>query len=349
MKAFGTGLSKGYIMNTLANAKGASAVPLRGTPGAKVDVKKEIRVFGIRRSGNHAVINWILKQVEGQIFFLNNTSLLRPLWQDRDFLERERAVFFLNDGETLNPTWQDEDLYSQNAIRPFNLFLHSYENARFARPLLCVADHNKSLFINQPEECYEVLILRDPFNLFSSRLQSGFVSTGRDDRYNQVDLWLYYAEEYLSRSNQLGDNKLCVNYDLWCEDKSYRQTIAENLGIEFTDRGFYDVSRFGGGSSFDGRKLSGKANEMATNVRWRKFVDEPRFIDCFRDPLVLELSEEIFGEIAGTREFLRAKSNALDRRLASVHRLWVKHVIMRLMDWRMARDSSLYMVPHGKA
>lgn len=326
---------------------GANETPVLitdGPPASQLDVKKEVRVFGIRRSGNHAVINWILKQVQGPIFFLNNTNLLRPLWKDRDFVERERPVFFQNEGGSLHPLWQGNDGFPAHMHGPLNLFLHSYENARFSGPLLRVADHNKRFLINPPEQRCDVLILRDPFNLFASRLQSGILSSGRDDRYNQVDLWLYYAEEYLGITNELGDTKLCVNYNRWCTEKSYRQRLAEEMGIEFTDTGFDEVPRFGGGSSFEGRKRHGKASAMTTSTRWRQFVADPRYVKCFKDPLVLELSEAIFGEIEGTREFVRGLTNGWGRCRASLRRLWIRGAVMRLMDWRVVRDQSRYMV-----
>lgn len=312
-------------------------------PRGRLDVRKEIRVFGMRRSGNHAIINWIIKQVTGPVFFLNNTHLLRPLWLDRDFVEKRRAVFFRNDGESLTPIWQDNGRFPDNLENPLELFVHSYENQRFAAPFLRVSDYNKARIINPPKERYDVLILRDPFNLFASQLQSGMVFSGHR-RYTRADLWLYYAEEYLSETGQLGPDKVCVNYNRWCVDQGYRRAVAVRLGIPFTDKGFDEVSSAGRGSSFDGRRFDGNASKMKTGARWREYAGDPRFIDQFRDPRLMALSEAIFGQIDGTRELLGQKIARPQRWLASLRRLWVRHGVMRLMDWRMGRQQGQYMV-----
>ena len=36
--------------------------------------QNEIRIFGLRRSGNHAMSNWIVKQAKGNVFYINNVG-----------------------------------------------------------------------------------------------------------------------------------------------------------------------------------------------------------------------------------------------------------------------------------
>lgn len=39
--------------------------------------QKEIRVVGLKRSGNHAIINWIRKQHHGEVWHLNKIPVKR--------------------------------------------------------------------------------------------------------------------------------------------------------------------------------------------------------------------------------------------------------------------------------
>ena len=63
----------------------------------------------------------------------------------------------------------------------------------------------------------------------------------------------------------------------------------------------------GRGSSFDDLTYNGKAQEMDVLQRWSSLKDDDEFCDLFRGrDDILYLSEQIFGEMAGTRDFLRS-------------------------------------------
>ena len=179
--------------------------------------------------------------------------------------------------------------------------------------------------------------------MFASRFRAGYVTSGRDDRYDQVDLWLYYAYESTGRTNYLGERKLVVSYNRWCKDLDYRRDLAEALRLRFSDAGFDEVPRQGGGSSFEGRQLDGKASKMKTEERWKSLASDPRFIACFRNPRVLKLSEEIFGEIDGTREFVRRNVSHWGGLRASLRELYVRYGIMPLIDFRLWQEKGIYI------
>jgi len=76
------------------------------------------------------------------------------------------------------------------------------------------------------------------------------------------------------------------------------------LGLEFTDKGLEFVPVFGEGSSFDKRKLDGKAQQMNVFERWRSYIDHDQYRSIFKDFEIVDLSEEIFGHIAGTEALI---------------------------------------------
>src|SRR5690606_4426439 len=118
------------------------------------------------RSGSHAIINWILSQWQGRYCYLNCAepgtnpfSTARPLeghssWRanyELDF-EAERAGRF-----------------SQKS-----LLIYNYEDT-FLGPLTrpeFEARHDE--YVGRSARRLDVLVLRDPFNLFASRIKSGY-------------------------------------------------------------------------------------------------------------------------------------------------------------------------------
>lgn len=54
--------------------------------------KKELRILGLRRSGNHAIVNWIQKQVSENHVFMNHVRIAenpyRDVYRDQCFLRK---------------------------------------------------------------------------------------------------------------------------------------------------------------------------------------------------------------------------------------------------------------------
>lgn len=227
-----------------------------------IKIKNEYRVFGLRRTGNHAIINWILKQGGENGFFANDQELDKPF------------NLSLPNGE-------------------LDTLVHSYEEQRFSPTYLKLND----FYLNQQEvkveNRYNILILRDPFNLMASRIKSGYTTTWRTPRLNQVDLWVLYAKEFTGETNLL-PNKVCINYNRWVLDKAYRKEIAAILGLTFTDGGFSEVSEIGGGSSFDGTEKNAKAAEMQVMDRWKQYKENSLFLDFFENRQVVAYYQRIF-------------------------------------------------------
>jgi hypothetical protein len=54
------------------------------------------------------------------------------------------------------------------------------------------------------------------------------------------------------------------------------------------------------------RRLTAPQPQGKTGERWPAYRDDPAFRAALRDPEVLQLSERLFGELPGTREFVRS-------------------------------------------
>lgn len=274
--------------------------------------EKEIRIVGLRRSGNHAVINWIRKQQAGETFYINNVRLkenpFRAVYQDQIRKSKNPSL----------PGWRTEDIdrWQREAEGEFSIkkcLLYSYED----QPIDQLSDRNfdkkHDLYFGKSKARYDLIIMRDPFNLFASRLRANQKSEALPDQFDFMrvksrksslpQMWIDYAQEYLNETNYLQHTKVPVNYNLWSTDPDYRCQIAEKLDLDFTDAGFDDVMTNGGGSSFDGIALNGKASEMSVLERWKHFAEDPRFRALIDDERLLDYSTKIFGAIPSLNDF----------------------------------------------
>ena len=158
--------------------------------------------------------------------------------------------------------------------------------------MVSLEDHHLSVvpFKNPTCTVNNILILRDPYNLFSSRIRRASLVNHpaypreRGEAMNRVvSLWKEHAREYLGITNILR-NKICIYFNTWFSDKTYRREISNSLGLKFSDQGYSDVSKKGGGSSFDRTKYDGKSHMMdVLNRKGLLTDDELEFLELITD------------------------------------------------------------------
>ena len=244
----------------------------------------EIRVVGMSRSGNHAIINWILAQSPGRNCFLNCAE---PGWSP--FVSARPVTPDL-------PGWHadypDFDVEAERAGRfsRKDLLVHSYEDTflgPFEKPEN-EARHDE--WVGRSARRIDLLILRDARNLFASRLASGY---GWLDDQLVARVWSQHAREFIGLRRNLRQERLLLSYSDWVTSFAYRRAVAEALGLEFDDTAAHAVPPVAGGSSFDGTAYDGRAEEMPVLRRWHAFADDARFRRMLT-PEVLDLSDRIF-------------------------------------------------------
>lgn len=260
-------------------------------PNCELSEFVEIRFVGLRRSGTHAVQNWLISLFEGPVCYLNDVTEKRKILPDQpsDDLPAIRGV---GKAARLN--------------EPKCLLLYAMEDRRlqFLRSFRFENPGGGA----EPSRKIDVLLLRDPYNTIASRLKIGRDRPGngffRDMFMRRPDgtaffpqLWKNYAKEFLGEMNCLNADKLCVNFNRWKGEKSYRDEISHRLyaGRKSNEAAAREVPGWGFGSSFDATEFNGKADEMDLDNRWRVFADDPEFRELADDAEMRELSERIFG------------------------------------------------------
>lgn len=212
-------------------------------------------IHGLKRSGNHAILNWILAQKK--MPFYNNIIPISPILSGKKTMP-------------LPVNFDDWLKNKENSLK--KKITLSYSKCF----MVSLEDHAIDVkpFVDGKYKVVNIIILRDPRNLFSSRIRkASFVNLAAYPMENgpimkrAVDLWIEHAKEFTCETSFLC-NKICIYFNEWFSNPIYRKEISSQLGFKFTDKGFRKISSEGGGSSFDQTKFDG--NNQKLNVLDRK-------------------------------------------------------------------------------
>lgn len=230
-----------------------------------VECDTEIRFWGLRRSGNHGVINWI-KGHYSTVCHINDANSV--------------ARYFKN-------------LKRCKPLKKVDVTIISYENYLLNEPL----PQFKEVISNN--KLY-VLLLRDPFNLYASMINNQRVVKNLNFRvpiYNIKKFWAMYAKEFLGETQYLPQNTIKINFNRWFSDIGYRRGLSKKIGRVFSDGGLNLVSGYGGGSSFDLMKYNNSAQKMDVLNRWKLYKNDKNFLELYNNKSIRKLSRAIFGDL----------------------------------------------------
>ena len=294
----------------------------------------ELRVFGLQRSGNHAIIEWILDQHIGKrTCFLNNVG-----HGNQDPFTTTTQVALTGFGAV-------SDIEAIRGERK-DLLIYSYEDdLSRMRPGATLTDtiHDQGFesqrvrYVGESEHRVNAVLLRDPFNFFASRIKKLNALTGTKDVEAIKESWKLMAKYALRMRRDFEGNEFWISYNDWVCDQKYRRRLSARLFGQFSDASLSYVSGHGGGSSFDSdhgrlslrvlrrkwrrlfdpnvykhadrylRRLIAKdGRSMKVLERWREMQQDALYCSVFRDRELLELSEGLFGTLPGARDFVNA-------------------------------------------
>lgn len=241
-----------------------------------------IHLFGIRRSGSHAVIHWLQEGLRGDgepsVMHVNNVA-------DKPTRPERQPIYIKGKMALLHP----------------NFVILSYEDRTISERH--DLKHRKR-FSNDRD--IDVVVLRSFPNLMASQVQRRHNIQEEGSKCRPImrlglaavrDVWVENARAVLgAREGALTG----ILFDRWFTDRTYRDEIAATqIGFTNTDSGLNDVATPGGvSSSFDGTSFQGRAQEMHLLDRWRMFTEGEENRDLYVPlvtPEVVELSQELFG------------------------------------------------------
>lgn len=288
----------------------------------------ELRFVGVMRSGGHTVIEWILSLYPREkLCFLDNVEhgAVDPYTSARNVLH----LGFADDAPL------DEVRHARK-----RLLLYSYED----RPNRQQAGLSflDSVFDTEFEMQREgllgasvrqrnIIILRDPFSCLASRLmviRERGAKGGTDELKFIADNWKALARRAVQQvDDEQGD--IVILYNRWVCDQPYRKKLAATLAGQYSEARFNAIIEHSHGTPRSGiRKwFRGKYRAQRMKVmrlmawvsrsrmpvldhadetfqRWHFLRRDEQFRELFRDPEILELSEQLFGSIPGARRFV---------------------------------------------
>lgn len=278
----------------------------------------EIRVAGLQRSGNHAIIDWMIEQHRGKrICFLNNVvhgaeDPFQTAEQIETYGFESTSDLSQQRKDVLVVSYEDQD----GKMRGDCGFLDSAFSDAY--------EQEHDALVGESGRRIDMLIMRDPYNFFASRLKKLHTLSGTKDVDWLLATWKQLARFAQSEAGVLGQgsNNACVfvNFNAWFSSRQYRRQLCAHIEGHFSDASLKRLPHYGGGSSFDGhsmrplslttvmsewpkllslqtyldanrylRRFRG-ARGMDVNQRWRSMRDDPEFKRIIKDPELAELS-----------------------------------------------------------
>lgn len=171
-------------------------------------------IYGLRRSGNHAIINWLCSMMDSPLF-LNDIGFGRSIYGEKRIPPESNYVDFIASYEDVEPS----------AIRE-------------------ISDSNWVFKYHSPHY-RNIIILRDFKNWVASMYTFTKKFEDRPDIRSNIKKWKRY-ESYAADSH-LNDS-LVIEYSRWVDSEEYRMSIAGALNLDYNDSTLLENTQMG--SSF---------------------------------------------------------------------------------------------------
>lgn len=272
-----------------------------------------LHFIGLKRSGNHAVIDWLRKNAyPGADRVVFHNCVYSPL----SAVPKKLTV-----GDVHLPDARDTAM------------LLSYEDTNLME-LAGLPTYGGTDALLPGARTRKVLLLRDPWNCFASRMRriqgleaaqvDPLKSIQRTPWKTAIALWKQYAREFAGDTTVVTGEVIPINYNRWAGSKRYRDALlSRHFGVPVNnDIGIESVPDKGGGSSFDRLAMDGQASRMRVFDRWRMYADQPAYARLFDDEVV-GLSARLFprltGKAARTVERLAEGNDNIIYRKLSAH------------------------------
>jgi len=206
----------------------------------------EICVVACKRSGHHAVMNWLAEQFPGTPFFLNNCRVGEsPFTETRKSLERAGRD---RDAE---PYRREED----GRLSRKELLLYNFEDCDLRQVFSPAEKARRASALGPSRTRYNILVVRDHYNLFASRIKR--VRLGSDVPRENLkkalvarNLYVQHARECLDETRYIDEHRVVILFNRWFRDQDYRRDISAQLHGTYREDTLDHVAVHGEGSSF---------------------------------------------------------------------------------------------------
>ena len=224
-----------------------------------------IRVFGMRRSGNHALINWLMRNAPDVSVFMNNCAPGKCPAETAKALEI--GDLGLPIGETSVAEYCAE-------VPDGGVLIISYEDF-MPEPHEPLGAVTKGL--PDDVDCLDLVLFRGFMNWSASLLRK-LQNNDAHDMYSRLRTMINAMERYTEGLELVQESPARIrpiSYDRWVSRAKYRASILRALGFEQKDNSLGAVQPYGGGSSF--QKDVKAAKDLAPHERWHMMVNNAEY------------------------------------------------------------------------
>ena len=228
-----------------------------------------MRVLGIRRTGQHAIINWILRNSGcANTVFLNSCTM------------RRSAIRTCGQSE-LNGQYAGKGYPLKRALEAFltpekhPFVLVSYE----------AGYHEGELTPHFPDADFnrEILVTRSFVNWLPSFIRLMRVMNPQSgphalDISNGIIFEMMRYKAHILAA--LATPNVVISFDHWAMSAAYRRDKLAELGMAQVDNGLGKIQIYGGGSSFSG--LDAPVEGAALTRRWKSMLEDPYALNFLR-------------------------------------------------------------------
>ena len=249
-----------------------------------IDNSTLIFLFATKRSGHHAILNWIAMNMKMSSLHINDIDLNKFISNTSICSTKGTTPYVMYEMSKNNLT---RYAHYETSIKKFTNFLKTVNTYIFN-----LEDYVYDSFeLETPKKVLDYGILRDFYNNLSSELHapgSDKVDFNLilDKITNMKKAWLSIAYKYLE------NHKKVILFNEWHKNKNYRDEICNRLDLNNFDFGFDIQSKFGGGSSFNNKPNTPHFTDLHT--RYKPIIDMPLFRQFAYDPEIIELNKKIF-------------------------------------------------------
>ena len=258
--------------------------------------KRLIYFFGIKRSGQHALIEWIAKHFSGLIGFTNSAQSFP--------LQSFRVSHYMNVDMNKQKEMRDREHYGAEIDKEVHFITYEdihrkVDSLHEAKERIESVDLTR--LVGTCDYVQYVACIRDFYNNMASRMKmsrSRKATTCAPHRYMDEcnQWWISWAKE----SMDVNSTFIWINYNTWMQDRHYRRSLELRLGLNsrYASRAdshsqteIAQKHSGGHGSSFDKFTQTHQQGE-----RYLQMLDDPEYREkVLSDDEARDLNLKIFG------------------------------------------------------
>ena len=226
-----------------------------------------LQVFGMRRSGNHAIIDWLMRNAPEAASggeFYNNCRFGKEVLSQYGLIDVYAAQ------RQVMPHVDIKDPVRIAGAGDAPMVVVSYEDRM---PQVEGQPQRASFGMTGEDFTHQVIIYRSFLNWSASLLAK--VKKNKDfgttDRLRIMTVAFSTYVQGLDRTAEARD-LVAICYDDWMTSETYRAGVLGKLGLPVRDLSLRKVQRYGGGSSFQNKVAS--ADELNSTSRDAVMADD---------------------------------------------------------------------------